>query len=618
MTFDREPKKIKWSLSRKGFFFIGTTLLVQLAFFAWLAHLLQQSEFIEQKQFHSREVFGRANWLAALMSMNTLSAVSYAVTSDKNNSEVYNWTQKKIPAELNDLSAILTEPEDDTQKQQVTNVSNIWSKINQVTAAEIVGQSSDDADRLRSLRKTEPKLNQIWLELVKARSDALLQERTRVNTEQESPKSNRDLQKQILSIGVFISILAAIITFIQFSKRIAKRIDILTENTLRLAKAETLSPPIPGSDEIALLDHTFHNMAAELNAAKKQLEASERRMVTLIANMPVGLLTVDPGGRIEFANPACREMFVETDPTGTDLQSLLPLQPADLQLVLGQNNTANPIEITITKPGARPATLELSAKGITMAEGEKRLIMLQDVTQRHELETMKQEFLAMVSHDLRTPLSSIDLFLHLVQRLAYDSLPPAVRDNLSIAERSTKRLLNLVNDLLDIDKLQTGKLLMTFKTTAMSEIIEQSVNAVKNFADQRKVKIDIAENEIEIEADDERLIQVLVNLLSNAIKFSPDGSTVLISSVKDGDWAEVRVKDQGRGVPDSHKASIFEKYKQVEKSDSRRGVGTGLGLPICKAIIQQHGGEIGVESGGDAGSTFWFRIPLLQISTSNI
>ncbi len=607
-----ELGKIKWTLARKGFFFISTTLLVQLIFFACLAFLLQQSEFITQKQSHSKEVFGRANWLAALMSMNSLSCVSYAITNDPYCFGVYDWTKKRVPSELKELTAILTEPQDEVQRQQIKTSEAVWTQITEIADQQLISKKMTDPELLTRLRKDESKLKSLWLDLVKARSEALLEERTRVDTTKESPTRNRDDQKAILEAGVAISILVAIITSNQFSKRITKRIDVLANNSMRLARGEPLTPPIPGSDEIAHLDQTFHGMAEELNTAKLQLEASERRMVTLIANMPVGLLTVDREGKIEFANSACKDMFVETEPTGMVLQSLLPLPVADVQSVLGRSNMQQPIELNVTRVGANPVVLEISSKPIFMAEGEKRLIMLQDVTQRHELEKLKQEFLAMVSHDLRTPLSSIDLFLHLVQRLAADVMPPLVRDNLVIAERSTKRLLNLVNDLLDIEQIQTGKMVMNYRWTPVSSVIEQSIAAVKNFAEQRSIKLEFTETNVEFEADDERLIQVLVNLLSNAIKFSPDGSTVTISTLSEDKWVELRVKDMGRGVPETHKQSIFERYKQVERSDAKRGAGTGLGLPICKAIIEQHGGAIGVENSTEPGSIFWFKIPQRQ------
>ncbi len=609
-----DDRKFKWSLSRKGLAFITATLLVQLIFFAWLAHLLQQSEFIAEKESHSKVVIGQANWLAALLSMNAISGVGYAISADPDCSDLYRWSKERVPKVLKELTSNLSEKHDQVQLDQIESAQTVWSKITKIMDGYLQLKSASDPQILAKLRQDEADLKPLWQQLIKARSQSLLEERTRVDTSLESPMGIRNLQKGILEGGVAISIFAALIAFYLFSKRITTRIDFLSDNAKRLARGEKLSPSIPGSDEIADLDKTFHSMAEELNAAKLKLEASERRMVTLIENMPVGLLTVERNGLIEFANPICKSMFVETNLTGVPLKNLLPLKPEQLQKLLEQPGTEQPIETTVTKNYAQPIIVELTTKSVSMAEGERVLIMLQDVTQRHELERLKQEFLSMVSHDLRTPLSSIDLFLHLVKKVALDVLPAPVKSNLMIAERSTKRLLNLVNDLLDIEQLQTGKMNLNLRRCGFGDVIEQSIAAVKSVAEQRQITIDSESTKIELHADEDRLVQVMVNLLSNAVKFSSDGAEVFVAAKSDGEWIECRVTDHGRGIPEQHIETIFEKYKQVEKSDARRGFGTGLGLPICKAIIEQHGGSIGVESLLGQGSTFWFRLPLNSTS----
>lgn len=588
--------------------------MVQLLFFAWLAHLLQQSEFIAEKESHSKIVIGQANWLAALLSMNALSGVGYAISADPDCSELYFWSKERVPKVLKELSSNLSEKHDQVQLDQIDSAVTTWSKITKIMDGYLQPKTAPDPEILTKLRKDEADLKPMWQQLIKARSQSLLEERTRVDTSLESPMELRNLQKGILEGGVAISIFAALIAFYLFSKRITTRIDFLSDNAKRLARGETLSPSIPGSDEIADLDKTFHSMAEELNAAKLKLEASERRMVTLIENMPVGLLTVERNGLIEFANPICKSMFLETNLTGTALANLLPLKPEQLQSLLEQPDSEHPIETTISNNDAQPITVELTTKSVSMAEGERVLIMLQDVTQRHELERLKQEFLSMVSHDLRTPLSSIDLFLHLVKKVAIDVLPAPVKSNLIIAERSTKRLLNLVNDLLDIEQLQTGKMTLNLRPCDFANVIEQSIAAVKGLAEQRQIAVESESTSIEINADEDRLVQVLVNLLSNAVKFSPDSATISVAAKSDGQWIECKVIDHGRGIPENHIDTIFEKYKQVEKSDAKRGFGTGLGLPICKAIIEQHGGSIGVESLLGQGSTFWFKLPISSSS----
>ncbi len=233
-----------------------------------------------------------------------------------------------------------------------------------------------------------------------------------------------------------------------------------------------------------------------------------------------------------------------------------------------------------------------------LAEAERR---------REEIQELKQRFVQMISHDLRTPLTGVYVFLSLLARgaIRQDDLPRKAQQ----AERSIERLIALVNELLDLEKLESGMMKMDFAPVSVASILERSDESVAEFAERHNVTIELPAVECELTADEGRLVQVLVNLLSNAIKFSPDGSTVTVYIVEKPESIEFRVKDRGRGVPEKYREAIFERFKQVEASDATSKGGTGLGLPICKAIVEQHGGTIGVETREGEGSEFWFRIP---------
>lgn len=225
-------------------------------------------------------------------------------------------------------------------------------------------------------------------------------------------------------------------------------------------------------------------------------------------------------------------------------------------------------------------------------------------------EKMKQYLLATVSHDLRSPLTSVQGTLTLLAAGAMGPLSEKAQRRVEMAEADVTRLIRLSNDLLEIEKLASGKLEMTFAPTSVEAVLEQSQNSLRTFAEQHHVSVAMEPTELYVQGDKDRLVQVVVNLLSNAIKYSPRLGTVKMSAVcLDGtSEVEVRVEDCGRGIPESYHDLIFERFQQVEESDAKEKGGSGLGLAICKSIVTQHGGKIGVTSEVGKGSTFWFRI----------
>jgi PAS domain S-box-containing protein len=234
---------------------------------------------------------------------------------------------------------------------------------------------------------------------------------------------------------------------------------------------------------------------------------------------------------------------------------------------------------------------------------------LRDASERHDVERLKAELVSVVSHELRTPLTALRGSIGLLTGGVMGGLPPDVMELLGIAERNTLRLIKLVNDILDLERLQEGKLKLSVQPVRALQLVERSLESVKSFADQAHIAIDVRCVDDVVIGDGDRLVQVLVNLLSNAVKFSPAGSSIAIEAAVEPRTMVFRISDHGRGIPASHRSTIFERFEQVRATDAREKGGTGLGLAISKAIIEQHGGTIGVESEEGAGSTFWFRVP---------
>jgi signal transduction histidine kinase len=225
---------------------------------------------------------------------------------------------------------------------------------------------------------------------------------------------------------------------------------------------------------------------------------------------------------------------------------------------------------------------------------------------------LRQAFVAMVSHELRAPLTSIRGFFSLLEMGAYGEVSAPILQDAKRAENNSVRLITLVNDLLDLEKVESGMLSITPAPVAVALLVEQAIDSVKILAQEKNVRLEVSCSSLVINVDTHRIVQVLVNLLSNAIKFSNSGSSVELKVGSDTTFAKFEVRDSGRGIPDRFKNLIFEKFQQVEESDATIRGGSGLGLPISKAIVERHGGAIWVDTEMGKGSTFSFRLPLFS------
>lgn len=247
-----------------------------------------------------------------------------------------------------------------------------------------------------------------------------------------------------------------------------------------------------------------------------------------------------------------------------------------------------------------------------------------DLRKRTELDSVKDEFISTVSHELRTPLTSIRGALGLLSAGLMGKVDDKAANLLRIASTNTDRLVRLINDILDLERMNSGAAPLQPRACSMRELVLQSVDTMSSMAENARVRLEPPTEPGDlpfiVEADPDRIQQVLTNLFSNAIKFSPPGSTVRITLECRPGELTIRIVDQGRGVPESKLESIFERFQQVDPGDSRKKGGTGLGLAICRSIIQQHGGQIWAERNdtslpGEPGTTVAVRLPRAELSS---
>ncbi|WP_342235646.1 response regulator [Inquilinus sp. OTU3971] len=359
-----------------------------------------------------------------------------------------------------------------------------------------------------------------------------------------------------------------------------------------------------GARRYAELEHAKQ----ETDAANRALGESERRLETILDNAGDAILVVDGTGLVQVANPACGHLF------GVDPSALLARPIADL--IPGTSaESGRPDQIVQGKRSDGslfPA--EFSRGTLSMDGAEATVYVLRDATERQRLDALKSEFVSTVSHELRTPLTSIRGSLGLIVAGAAGVLPDKAKALLDIAHKNSERLVGLVNDILDIEKIESGRMELRRDRLEVGSLLDQAIDMNQAYAAQHEVEYWVSarpEMQVPVMGDADRLIQVLTNLLSNAAKFSPPGAVVDVAFDVIGSRVRISVRDHGAGIPEAFRGRIFQRFAQADSSDARQKGGTGLGLSITKAIVERHGGQIGFEAAEGGGTRFWFTLPLL-------
>ncbi|WP_254174798.1 PAS domain-containing sensor histidine kinase [Planktothrix pseudagardhii] len=375
--------------------------------------------------------------------------------------------------------------------------------------------------------------------------------------------------------------------------------------------------------------HLLSTIARDITEQKQSqanLREAERRWRSLLENVRLLVVGLDRQGKVEYVNPFFLEItgYTQTEVLGKNwLDSFksnptqrpsLPqfsdlldyyFKPYDQQLILTKSGEEKIIawNNTVLK------NLQGNAIGM-MSIGE-------DITERYAIERMKDEFISVVSHELRTPLTSIHGGLNLLSTGLVKPNTERGQHVMKIAAESAERLVRLVNDILELERLESGKICLSKQEVNATDLLLRATEQMQVMANRAGINLQACSQNLEFYADPDRILQVLTNLLSNAIKFSESGDTVWLSvqeelgeNSADNRTILFKIQDQGRGIPPDKIERIFERFHQVDASDSRKKGGTGLGLAICRSIVEQHGGRIWVNSQLDEGSCFYFTLPI--------
>jgi PAS domain S-box-containing protein len=343
----------------------------------------------------------------------------------------------------------------------------------------------------------------------------------------------------------------------------------------------------------------------------------DRQKAVILNSVADGIIGVDSANRIAFANPAAARMMerTESELIGCKVHELLhpPASGCDANCLTHrafQTAEGASGQDVYFRGNGRSFPVEFSLMPM-VEEGAPvgSVLSFRDISQRYALDHMKDEFISTVSHELRTPLTSIRGALGLLSAGLLGDVSEKATSLLRIAVANSDRLVRLINDILDLERMTSGRAPLAFRRIALEELLHQAIDTMQPVAESEDVHLYCDSTSVFIEADADRLLQVMTNLLSNAIKFSPRRSTVRIAIVHATDGVTISVIDEGRGVPADKLESIFDRFQQVDASDSRQKGGTGLGLAICRTIVHQHGGRIWAEQNGVRGAIFRFYLP---------
>ncbi len=431
--------------------------------------------------------------------------------------------------------------------------------------------------------------------------------------------------RQFCQFVIFANSLVALAIAAFVSAMIVRRINVVRVNSERLARGLSLPSPVSSSDEIGALDKTFRQMAAALNLAREKekvmlstIEESRDELAMVINKIPAALFVTDRLGNVESLNAVAEHLF------GIDLgyfenakidkifhMKAIEKEGLFARLVAGaQANRGEPQPLFAVGSDGEVVPVNVSVVEYHVAGTAKYLTTVVDETQRLILEQAKGDFFNMVSHDMRTPLTSLSGVLQMTVAGTYGPLPELAVKKLEIARSSSALLLGMINRLLEIGRIESANLELKIEPLDFAALVRQAGDLISPQLEPKSLRLELRAEPCVIAADSHYILEVILNLLTNAIKFSPENGLLSMSCrvVREAvPMVLFELVDQGPGVPGDKKEQIFERFWQADNSRDRFS-GFGLGLSICRRIILQHGGEIGVRDASAAGATFWFTL----------
>ena len=357
----------------------------------------------------------------------------------------------------------------------------------------------------------------------------------------------------------------------------------------------------------------------------RQTQESMRYLNNVVENINSGLMAINPQGQVTLLNRAFKKLFGLGNITLSSPRQLRDILPEGMTRYFNRivertwregDQREVEVEIQANEGNAVPADVSTLLLRNEDLQIQNQLVIVHDLSQSRELvklrqlDTMKDNFISTVSHELRTPLTSMLASLSLIRQGFAGEVVEAQKNLLKIIHRNAERLKMLINDLLDLSRLESGRTQLNYEMTDLDSLVLECLDDIQHLASEKRIQLKTSlKFASKIRVDSMKIQQVLINLIGNALKFTPEKGHVTVSTCKKDSDACVQVKDDGYGIPPEQQDKIFDRFHQVEDALTRSSTGTGLGLAICKRIVELHGGRIGVKSKVGKGSTFEFILP---------
>lgn len=619
---------MRLSLAAKGLILVSIPLLFEVGVVAVLVNLQKQAEAETANSQRSRRVAAGISRLSAELFdlwQNVVPKLKKQWATSGNFDQSYKVAIDKLNAEYAELEGLCNDqPEIQSRLKQSREILTNAQKILDHAAAAMesgFGPAMDKED-VEVLKNMPATIRQLGVK------NQELEAIYRRDWADRSPNRQSELREQTLgvaAIAAVVNVILSIALAIFLLKDVTGRLRVLKENAERLATGMQLRAPLQGSDEIAEADRVFRKMARALN----DLSHKER---AVIENALDTICAVDKDGRFLSVNPASFELFgLEPDELiGSRLVDVIDESSRE-EMLSWMNSLRNHSgdqerEFVVRRRlnQQESSYVDTLWSGHWSEEERSIFFVVHDMTDRKELERARQEMVAMFTHDLRLPLSTIQGTLEMADAGLLGQLNERGERLIKAAERNGVRMIGLINDLLDIEKIKSGTMTLTSEIVDLQEVFNTVKQNVAALTEEGKIHFECPPTNLAVVADKEKLNRVIFNLVSNAIKFSPPDSRLILAATisQQEEWkkessqkestkpmVEITVTDQGPGIPPDMVSTIFERFQQVSDSTHNSKGGTGLGLTICKEIVNLHGGQIWVSNGKQKGSVFHFTLP---------